>query len=81
MFLTSEEVFPNFHGTNTRLNSGPNWQAKTFTEVFLNTISNFIPNKIVRITPNDPTGLTKPIICSANKTKQAVQKLQDIVSG
>ena len=35
------------------LNLNPNWQAKSFTEIFLNIMSNFIPNKIEKSVPRD----------------------------
>ena len=31
------------------LNSDVNWQAKTFMEIFLNVMSNFVPNEVKRI--------------------------------
>ena len=43
------------------LNPDPNWQAKFFTKTFLNIMSNFIPNRIVKITPSDPPWITKPL--------------------
>ena len=40
---------------------GTNWQVKTFTEILLNIMSNFIPNKTVTIKPKDPPWITKLI--------------------
>ena len=45
------------------LNSDVSWQAKTFTEIFLNIMSNFIPNEVKRIIPRDPPWFTKPLKC------------------
>ena len=36
----------------------PNWQVQIFTKTLLNIISNFVPNKIVRIIPKDPPWVT-----------------------
>ena len=44
--------FPWAQHLNT--NQDPNWQVKTFTKIFFNIISNFIPNEIKRIVPRDP---------------------------
>ena len=35
------------------INSDPNWQTKTFTKIFLNIMSNFIPHETKKITPRD----------------------------
>ena len=43
------------------LNPDPNWQVKTFTEIFLNIMSNFIPNEIKTIIPRDSPWITKPL--------------------
>ena len=43
------------------LNSDVNWQAKTFTDIVLNIISNFVPNEVKRIIPRDPPWFTKPL--------------------
>ena len=49
------------------LNTDPNWQVKTFTDIFLNIMSNFIPNEIKRFVPHDPPWITKPIKTLLNK--------------
>ena len=43
------------------LNGNPdtNWQAKAFTEILLNIMSNFIPNKKVTIKPKDPPWMSQ----------------------
>ena len=43
------------------LNNDPNWQVKTFTDIVLNIISNFVPNEIKRFVPRDPPWITKPL--------------------
>ena len=43
------------------LNPDPNWQVKTFTEIFLNIMSNFIPNENETIIPRDLPWITKPL--------------------
>ena len=42
-------------------NTHTNWQVKTFTNIFLNIMSNFIPSDTKRIVPRDPPWITKPI--------------------
>ena len=41
------------------LNPDPNWQVKTFTEIRLNIMSNFIPNETRKCVPRDPTWIEK----------------------
>ena len=48
-------------------NPDTNWQAKIFTEILLNIMSNFIPNKTVTIKPKDPPWITKSIKTMLNK--------------
>ena len=48
-------------------NSDPNWQVKTFTEIFLNTMSNFIPNEIKKFVPRNPPWITKPLKAMINR--------------
>ena len=36
-------------------NSDPNWQAKTFTEIILNIMTNFIPNETIIVKPRNPS--------------------------
>ena len=43
------------------INTDTNWQVKTFTEIFLNIMSNFIPNEIKTFVPRDPPWITKPL--------------------
>ena len=50
--------FPWFQHLN--INTDPNWQFKTFTEIFLNIMSNLIPNETKRFVPRDPPWITKP---------------------
>ena len=38
---------------NININTDPNWQVKTFTDIFLNIMSNCIPNG-KRFIPRDP---------------------------
>ena len=42
-------------------NSDPNWQAKAFTEIILNIMTNFIPNETIIVKPRNPPWITKPI--------------------
>ena len=51
------------------LNTDPNWQVKTFIDIVLNIMSNFVPNEIKRFVPRDPPWITKPLnVCSKGKT-------------
>ena len=43
------------------INTDPNWQVKTFNDIFLNIMSNFIPNETKRFVPRDPPWITKPL--------------------
>jgi len=47
-----------------------NWQVKSFTEIVLNIMGNFIPNEIKNINPRDPPWLTKPLRTLLNKQKR-----------
>ena len=49
------------------VNTDTNWQVKTFTDIFLNIMSNFIPNDTKRIVPRNPPWITKPIKTLLNK--------------
>ena len=49
------------------INQDPNWQVRTFTTLFLNIMSNFIPNKTKRIIPRDPPWITKPLKTMLNR--------------
>ena len=43
------------------LNHDVNWQVKSFTEIFLNIMSNFIPNEVKRFIHRDPPWIDKPL--------------------
>ena len=51
------------------LNANPdlNWQVKSFTDKFLNIMSNFIPNETKKIVPRDPPWITKPLKTLLNR--------------
>ena len=51
--------FPWYEHLN--LNYDSNWQVKSFTETFLNIMSNFIPNEIITVRPRDPPWITKQL--------------------
>ena len=57
--------FPWYQHLN--VNTDANWQVKTFTDIFLNIMSNFIPNETKRIVPRDPPWITKPIKTLLNR--------------
>ena len=49
------------------INTNPNWQVKTFTDIILNIMSNFVPNEIKKIIPRDPPWITKKLKTMLNK--------------
>ena len=49
------------------VNTDPNWQVKTFTDTFLNIMSNFIPNETKRFIPRNPPWITKPLKTMLNR--------------
>ena len=51
------------------LNTDPNWQVKAFTDIFINIMSNFIPNETKRFVPCDPPWITKSLKTMLNKLK------------
>ena len=57
--------FPWFQPLN--LNTDPNWQVKTFTDIFLSIITNFISNETKRFAPRDPPWITKPMKTMLNR--------------
>ena len=52
---------------NLHDNTDPNWQVKRFTDIFLNIMSNFIPNETKRFVPRDPPWITKPLKTMLNR--------------
>ena len=42
-----------------RSNPNPDWQVKSFTEIILNIMANFIPNKVIQVVPADPPWINK----------------------
>jgi len=49
------------------INADPNWQVKNFTRIFLNIMSNFIPNEKKRCVPRDPPWITKHLKSMLNR--------------
>ena len=49
------------------LNTDPYWQVKTFQEILLNIMSNFIPNEVRKFIPRDPPWIDKSIKTLLNK--------------
>ena len=49
------------------LNTDPNWQVKTSTDIFLNIMTNFIPNETKRFVPRDPPWINKPLKTMLNR--------------
>ena len=42
------------------LKKDPNWQVKTFTDIFLNIFTYFVPNETKRFVPRDTPLITRP---------------------
>ena len=67
-FATIKRSMTNFPWLEQlNLNSDTNWQVKTFTEIFLNIMSNYIPNEIKRFVPRDPPWITKSLKTMLNR--------------
>ena len=49
------------------LNINADWQVKTFTDTFLNIMSNFIPNVTKKFVPRNPPWITKPLKTMLNR--------------
>ena len=49
------------------INTNPNWQVRSFTDIFLNIMSNFIPNETKRFVPRDPPWITKSLKTMLNR--------------
>ena len=43
------------------INTDPNWQVKSFTDIFLNIMSDYIPNETKIFVPRDLPWITKPL--------------------
>ena len=44
-----------------------NWQVKSFTEIFLNIMSNYVPNEVKRFVPRDPPWISKQLKTLLNR--------------
>ena len=44
-----------------------NWQVKSFTEIILNIMSNFVPNEIIKVVPGDPPWISGSLKNMLNK--------------
>ena len=49
------------------INTDTNWQVKTFTDTFLDIMSNFIPNETKRFVPRDTPWITKQLKTMLNR--------------
>ena len=68
--------FPWVQHLNT--NQDPKWQVKTFTKMFMNIMTNFIPNEIKRIVPRDPPWITKPLKAMLNRKNKLFKTTKDM---
>ena len=60
------------------LNIDPNWQVKTFTDIFLNIMSNFMPNETKRFVPRDPPWITKSLKTMLNKKRHGYKNVDKV---
>ena len=49
------------------INNDVNWQVKSFTEIILNIMSNFVPNELKVMTPRDPPWIDKDLKSKLNR--------------
>ena len=56
------------------LNNDPNWKVKTFTDILLNIMSNFVPNKTKKIVPRDPPWITRPLKNMLNRKNRLYKR-------
>ena len=52
------------------LNTDPDWQVKTFTNILLNIMSNFVPNEVKTICSREPEWFNRNVQKFIKKTKQ-----------
>ena len=67
----SMENFP--WAEHLNINPDPNWQVKTFHEIFLNIMSNFIPNEVKKCIPRDPPWTNKSLKTLLKKKKDFIK--------
>ena len=48
------------------------WQVNSFTEIFLNTMANFIPNNIIKVVPSDPPWINNSLKRMMNKQTRII---------
>ena len=53
-----------------RGNPDVNWQVDSFTKIILNIMSNFIPNKIIKVVPKDPPWITRDLKSILNRQQR-----------
>ena len=56
-----------------RKNPDVNWQVTSFTEIILNIMSNFIPNKIIKVVPKDPPWINRDLKTMLNRQPRLYQ--------
>ena len=56
------------------LNDDINWQVKSFTEIVLNIMSNFVPNEVKRVIPRDPPWINKELKAKLNHKNRFYKK-------
>ena len=58
------------------INTDPNWQVKTFTDILLNIMSNYVPNEIKIFVPRDPPWVTKALKTMLNRKNRLFKSYQ-----
>ena len=62
------------------LNNDPNWQDKTFSDILLNIMSNFVPNETKRFVPRDPPWITRPLKTCLTGKIGFIKVIKDMVT-
>ena len=63
-----QRCFTNFPWVqHFNINPDINWQVKSFTDIFLNIMNNYIPNEVKRFVPRDPPWISKQLKTLLNR--------------
>ena len=61
---------------NLNINTDPKWLVKTFTKIFLNIMTNLIPNETKKFVPHDPPWITKLLKTMLNRKNRLFKNYQ-----
>ena len=77
--VTQKRILSKARQQRVNINNDPNWQVKTFTDIFLNIMSNFIPIETKRFLPCDPPWINKPLKTLLNKKNRLLKIIRNLV--